>query len=143
MNFKVCSCPHRDFNKETTLPTKKRGATQTPQGKHPSKMACLKTVKQEPNSSPAQVLIPQQSPADDSLLSPSSDISRLPSSPESPMTDSSVSITLKLPNLGSAQHVLQCAFNDVTGRMARDSANSNKYMPYARNIEKIMGKFLF
>lgn len=50
----------------------------------------------------------------------------------------SVTITLKMPNRASMLHVLRCAYNEVTGMMAREQ--SSAYLKYAKNIEQFIGK---
>lgn len=55
--------------------------------------------------------------------------------------DQSVTITLAMPNRESMEHVLRCAFNEVTGMCARNKRKyPTKYLQYARDIAKVMGK---
>lgn len=131
MHFKVCSCPKRDMNKEMSAlpPSKKREAPATSHGKHPSKTMCLHThhmVKTEPSQ-------PQ----------PTSPPVEMEMTPFNPPSESPPNINIELnfymPNKESALHVLRCAYNEITGLMAKDKANQNQYIVHERNIEKLIG----
>lgn len=43
-------------------------------------------------------------------------------------------LNITMPTRESAQHVLRCAYNEVTGNMARDKENSMKFIPYVRQL---------
>lgn len=114
MPFKVCSCPKRDMKREeVSTNTRKREARDVPHGKRPSKMVCSSEIKVEP---------PTPSPVKNY---------------EQPFADPQAShtVTLTMPNKDSMKHVLRCAFNEVTGAMARGSHN---YEIYADKIQGLL-----
>ena len=72
---------------------------------------------------------------------PETDVAESDSSAQSPgITCESCTITLRLPNIETARHVLQCAFNACTGVMATDERHSTAVIPYVRDIQKLLGK---
>lgn len=115
MPFKVCSCPKRDMQREdTSIVPRKREAKDVPHGKRPSKMVCpAAEIKIEP---------PTPSPVKNC---------------EQPFPDNQPShtVTLTMPNRESMKHVLRCAFNEVTGSMARGSQN---YEVFADKIQGLL-----
>lgn len=134
MHFKVCSCPKRDMfkDKHSLQPPKKRDAPATSHGKHPSKMMCLPTnaVKTELSHAQPTPPVAMENPTYESP----------------PPADKNIALSFFMPTSESALHVLRCAFNEITGLMAKEKANPNKYIVHARNIEKLMGmqlKFYF
>lgn len=119
MLFKVCSCPKRDMQREdTSYMPRKREAGVVGYGKRPTKMTCLTEMKTE---------TPIPSPSN----------SFVESIPETPHT-----VTLTMPNKKSMQHVLRCAYNEVTGLMANNSTNQkHQLLVYAQKIEGLLGGF--
>lgn len=120
MLFKVCSCPKRDMQREDTsfMPRKRESSAAVGYGKRPTKMTCLTQIKTEPpNPCPSNSF-------EESL-------------PETPYT-----VTLTMPSKESMQHVLRCAYNEVTGLMANTSAGqSHQFSVYAQKIEGLLGGF--
>lgn len=102
---------------DSTFLPRKREANSVPHGKRPSKMACLSEIKTEP-------------------LNPVPSNSLEQSSPETPYT-----VTLTMPSKESMQHVLRCAYNEVTGLMTNKADHSQKYVAYAQKIEGLLGGF--
>ncbi|KAG4079569.1 hypothetical protein HA402_012339 [Bradysia odoriphaga] len=114
MPFKVCSCPKRDMQREdTSIILRKRESKEIPHGKRPSKVVCSAEIKVEP---------PTPSPVKNY-------------EPPFPDTQTSHTVTLTMPNKESMKHVLRCAFNEVTGAMAR---GSNNYEVYADKIQGLL-----
>ncbi|XP_037037423.1 cellular tumor antigen p53-like isoform X2 [Bradysia coprophila] len=117
MLFKVCSCPKRDMQREDTtyMPRKREaGSSAIPYGKRPTKMACLTEIKTEPPATPC----------------PSNSFDE--ASRETPVT-----VTLTMPSKDSMQHVLRCAYNEVTGLMASKEDHSQLLL-FAQKIEGLL-----
>lgn len=113
---------------DALVPSKKREAPATSHGKHPRKMMCT-PANQMVKSEPVQPTTPPVEMETTTYESP-------------PPVDTSIPLSFFMPNTESALHVLRCAFNEITGLMAKDKSNPNKYIFHARNIEKLMGKQL-
>lgn len=98
------------------MPRKREASSSAvPYGKKPTKMACLKEIKTEP------------------MTDPSSSNSFAESVGETPHT-----VTLTMPSRESMQHVLRCAYNEVTGSMAKNGDNSH-LLVFAQKIEGLLG----
>lgn len=124
MLFKVCSCPKRDMQREDTsyMPRKRESSVVVPYGKRPTKLTCLTEIKTE---------TPMPCPSN---------------SFEEPTSDTPYTVTLTMPSKKSMQHVLRCAYNEVTGLMANSSTGQkSQLLIYAQKIEGLLGgcKWLF
>lgn len=126
MNFKVCSCPRRDMEKEegvlTNIPfpkKRKTGDARFPDGKKPCKVI-VKEVKTETLSPP-----PYINAASPSFV-PSNDLGAR-------------TITITMPDAESAHLVLRLAYNEIAGKMASNK-NPDLFINYARMIKKLMEK---
>lgn len=64
-----------------------------------------------------------------------------PPPPLQPQPANGFGMNFVMPTRESAQHVLRCAYNEVTGSMARDRSNSMQYIPYARQLGEWTGLF--
>lgn len=121
VQFKVCSCPKRDAERE--LPQMKRKTHEgppCPRGKKPKYQLInqLAEVKKEPEEP---------------------DPSNNETSPNpSPDAAAPITLTLSLPNIEVAQHVLECAFNKIAGMMAVDKrAEPDSYLKYLGHVQKL------
>lgn len=115
MQFKVCSCPKRDLQREdTSYVPRKRECSSVPYGKRPTKLPCVTEIKKEP--------------------CPSNSFEE--SQRETPYT-----VTLTMPSKESMQHVLRCAYNEVTALMTNEAGQSHNYLVYAQKIEGLLGGF--
>lgn len=122
MPFKVCSCPRRDMQREdpTTI-TRKREATEPPQGKRPSKILYT--------SQPFPTEIKTEPPTPSPTPSPVTTSPGLPGH----------TVTLTMPTAESMKHVLRCAINEVAGSMARDrTVPPENYKVYADKIQGLL-----
>lgn len=129
MNFKVCSCPRRDMEKEEGVVSKqpfpkkrKSGDSRYPDGKKPCKVTIpvVQKVKSETVTPPPYVNAASPS------FSPANDIGAR-------------TITITMPDSESAHFVLRTAYNEIAGRMA-SNRNPDFYINYARMIKKSMEK---
>lgn len=118
VQFKVCSCPKRDAEREMPeqLKRKPSGAQSHPRGKKPKYQVTLENteIKTEPVDSPPE---PVPSP--------------------SPPGAGEVTLTLTMPNAEAMRHVLECAFNKIAGVMASDPDNSEKYIRLLKQTGKL------
>lgn len=117
VQFKVCSCPKRDADREQPSHSKRKSSNEPfPKGKRPKF-----TMK---NSQPDNIKIEP-------------DDSDTPSTPEDTNQPKLVDITLTVP-VESAKHILKCAYNEITGQMAANPKSDPKfYQKIARNILKV------
>lgn len=123
MLFKVCSCPKRDMQREDcSFMPRKREASTVSHGKRPTKMSCLAEIKTEPSN-------PNECPSN---------------SFGETTVDNSRTVTLTMPSKESLQHVLRCAYNEVSGLMAANTndAELRELMRYAKKIDGLLGKLL-
>lgn len=130
MNFKVCSCPRRDMEKEEGVvnnqpfPKKRKSgeSARLPDGKKSCKVALpvVQQVKSEIVTPP-----PYIHAASPSFL-PTNDVGAR-------------SITILLPDSESALMVLRLAYNEMAGKMASNK-NPDLFINYARMIKKSMEK---
>lgn len=114
MPFKVCSCPKRDMQRDDTSKesSRKRELKLAPHAKRPSKIACVTEIKQEhPSPSPQKTN-------------------------EEVFIDSPHTVTLTMPNKNAMEHVLRCAYNEITGVMSRDK--SKNYQVYADKVQNLL-----
>lgn len=135
MNFKVCSCPRRDMEKEECAITnqplpKKRKAGEPPRhpdGKKPCKVISLPVVKKERSETLTVPYVNAESPS------------------SMPLDDISRTVTLTMPDSESMLFILRQAYNDIVGKMAATKNNPDIYINHARRIKKLMetGKFHF
>lgn len=125
IQFKVCSCPRRDCEREMPLKKKSSGTDAFPKGKRPkySSVAplpmALEDIKMEPSDSDA------------------------PPSPEE-MAESKplpTSGMVKMPEPDGFKFVLECAYNKVAGDMARNGNEADKYIKYLRYYKKMLEPF--
>jgi hypothetical protein len=155
MNFKVCSCPKRDKEKEEAdvgqqMQKKRKNGIKTkftldssnfkmflfffysdgtstyPHGKKPSKV--LMKVKDEPTTPPLE---------DDQqreILTPR---------PTSTTPAMGLSVTIDMPNAEALKDLMKAAHNIVAGQMVTNQVESMRLAPYLKKVRKQMGKLLF
>lgn len=155
MHFKVCSCPKRDMSKDDeslqSMPKQKREQPEEfmpGKGKRPNKTMRLEddikeenpaSVSPDHNAQPSLQLQLQTQPV---TYSAPSSAQTTPSPSIIDADQQSVTITLTMPNRASMQHVLRCAYNEITGMMTKErSTNPSAYLKYAKKIEQFIGKF--
>lgn len=146
MHFKVCSCPKRDKDKEeealTTLEQqpkqKKRKASDAAfnhpscSNKRPIKYVVNHVVKTEPGVTP---------PYDGKVLRSMSP--HVPPNVNSDSDNEEVKFEIVMPNKKAMQHVLKCAYNEISGSMTNKGTQSAKsLMPYLKNIKQLQGNIL-
>lgn len=130
MNFKVCSCPKRDREKDEesntkALPKKRKAEHAAPST---SKKIAMTIVKQESdttvsmNSEPIVVTLMQS----DSTV----EVKREPTNSE---------VHIVMPNQDLKQKLLKNAFDMVSGEIQR-TGDSATYQPYLIDIQKQIGK---
>lgn len=127
MNFKVCSCPRRDMEKEegglvTNQPfpkKRKSGEARYPDGKKPCKVT-MPVVKSETLTPPPYV----------NSASPSFSPDLNPGDRE---------IRIIMPDAETAHFVLNLAYNAIAGKMISNK-NPDFYINYARMIKRSMEK---
>lgn len=115
VQFKVCSCPKRDAERETKHDNNKRkaaGAEPFPKGKRPkyapkNEMEMKQEIKTEPDDS------------------------------DSPAEEEWVKAMICMPDNESLRHVLKCAFNEIAGKMAAGKT-SPAYTQGLRAIRKAL-----
>lgn len=122
VQFKVCSCPKRDAERE--LPQLKRKTHEgppCPRGKKPKYQLInqLAEVKKEPEEPDPETAAEEPAPS-------------INTNSAGPIT-----VTLKLPNAEVANHVLECAFNKIAGMMALERSDPNSYMKYLEHVRKL------
>lgn len=128
MNFKVCSCPRRDMEKEESVATnqsfprkRKSGESRYPDGKKPCKVTMpAQKVKSEIVTPPPYVNAASPS------FTPANDVGAR-------------SINIVMPNSETAYFMLRSGYNEICGKMA-SSKNPDAYINYARAIKKLMDK---
>lgn len=143
MHFKVCSCPKRDKDKEEEAlqsleqqPKQKKRKPSDAAVNHPScsnKRPLKYVVKIEPGVTPLPgcKVLRAMSPQAPPNLNSDSDAEE-------------VKIELVMPNKKSMKHVLQCAYNEVSGNMTSTPGPQAKaLLPYLKNIKKQQGEFSF
>lgn len=119
VQFKVCSCPKRDAERE--MPQKRATADSGsyPKGKKPkyqltrSDLPGIKVEPQDEMSPPPPNATPRHS-------------------------SEGVTVTLTLPNADIMCHVLECAYNKVAGEMAKNQSNNvEKYWKCLEHVNKL------
>lgn len=132
MNFKVCSCPKRDKDKDEdgvlkTMPKKRKSENTAPSTS--KKVATTVTiVKQELDttlSMPSELSLP-------------SDLQSLNSGLLGFKREEPIDVKIIMPNSEMAREVLKFAYGNIAGEMFR--TGDNKYQPYLTNIAKQIGK---
>lgn len=129
MNFKVCSCPKRDREKDEesntkALPKKRKAEPAAPST---SKKIAMTIVKQESdttlsmNSEPIVTFMPSDSTVE---------VKREPTNSE---------VHIVMPNQDLKQKLLKNAFDMVSGEIQR-TGDSATYQPYLIDIQKQIGK---
>lgn len=125
MLFKVCSCPKRDMQRDDTtlMPRKREASSAAPYGKRPNKMTSMTALSGEIKTEPPSTPCPSNSFAE-------------------PLSEIPHTVTLTMPSKESMQHVLRCAYNEVTGLMASKADESNHLLVFAKKIEGLLGEFI-
>lgn len=120
IEFKVCSCPKRDAERDQTGTKKRKSDTNGsfPRGKRP-KMPTKPVVKEEPEESESDSTNEQNSQSDQNIADP--------------FEMSSVSITLPT---SMVPELLKQAFNMVAGKIAEDSKQKSQLMPCLIDLKK-------
>lgn len=140
MNFKVCSCPKRDKDKDEaagvakSLPKKRKAETSAAPSTS-KKMAVGPVIKQE-----SAVTLPMD---DDLMSQPSNELLNItgltnPKDVDMKKEQLSCELTIQLPNTEIKKQVLQQAYNIVAGEMTR--SGDGVLHSYLNNIQKQMGK---
>lgn len=135
MNFKVCSCPRRDMEKDEEgaiknqpFPKKRKaGELRHPEGKKPCKVISLPVVKKEKSET---LTVPPYVNVESPTPMPHDDLSR--------------TVTFTMPDAESMVFILRQAYNDIVGKMAA-TTNPDIYIGHARRIKRLMenGEFHF
>lgn len=152
MNFKVCSCPKRDMQKdsENVVPRKREAQDDIAvKGKRPNKMMRVSSaetqVKIEPPASVSPVSnINQRSTIAGSITPTTPPIQQQqpPPIPSVQNEDESVTLTITMPNRQSMVHLLRCGFNECTGLMATQNPNQH-LVKYAQTLQRFLGKTIY
>lgn len=125
MNFKVCSCPKRDKDKDEeglkAMPKKRKGEPTAPST---SKKVAIPLVKQESGDMDSEPIMPTEG------------------HPEViQVKRERFGINVDMPNAEAQLQGLRSLFNIVAGMKECDTGNTATYQPYLTDIQKQIGKF--
>lgn len=119
VQFKVCSCPKRDAERESREKRKSTGHEDFPKGKRP---------KYAPSQNSSQNVEIKTEPHE-------LDVSTSPNA----LLPKPVTKTITMPDAESMNFMLECGFNKITGKMAIDKKTPPEYYSkYAKAIRKQM-----
>lgn len=126
-NVKICSCPKRDMRKDEDtlqLPKKRSRKDECPVGKKVLKLDS--DIKIEPK---------QEEDDEEDSFSGSAE-----SSNDIVSTSNGFKITMELPDMDAVNHVFECAFNKVAGKMALKPESAIMYSKMIRTLKKSSAK---
>lgn len=120
IQFKVCSCPKRDADRELGNPIKRKPGDEHkhPRGKKP-KVAVVNGTAVQIKTEPDEESDPPASAAQESA------------------TNEEIEIKVRVPNIEVGKAVLACTFNTILGHMALDKKNPpDSYLNCAEYVKK-------